>query len=279
VSVGRSDRTPAKHGLMNRIIGKEVGAANYNARIVKHLWLDLSAGDGIVPDHLAWERNCSPGLLAFHARNCRKPVDIILYEIKVATFDRLLSSLEERLPHLGYAWDGHAWRFGSAVRLQLLNESGAGASLYGCGNSTAVLALNDPNAITDWVMRETFATDVRCRTAWFRSISTMGCNPGGLKRLPLAERMRWFELVSQQEAALPAHQDLLLAAIHNDDSQWAYLICEAQKWSESIQRGVVQDFRQHGMEMDLGWYRSEQEQYQGIKERLFLRRTERGEAS
>jgi hypothetical protein len=275
-SPGRSYRTPAKHGLMNRVIGAEVGVANSKREIQRLLWLDLSAGDAIVPDGMDWERNCSPGLLAYHARGCAKPVEIVLYEIKPATFDRLMVELDRHLPAFGYVRIGEtSWRFEQSVTLRAVNDSGAQASLYGVGTTAAVLVLNDPNAITDWVMRPTFAQEVCSRTLWFRSVSTMGCNPAGLKRLGLDERLRWFDLIDQQEASLPPHRDLLLAAIRKDDAQWAYLLAEPAKWTDRVHRAVVAEFRKRGMGIDLAWYRTEPERYQEIKRRLFLTKAER----
>ena len=54
LDVGRSPRTPAKHALMASIVGKEL-AAGYIPGVRRMTWLDLTAGDGVVPDGLKWK--------------------------------------------------------------------------------------------------------------------------------------------------------------------------------------------------------------------------------
>lgn len=276
MSVGRSGRTPAKHELMRSIVGREVGVAGTMSAVNRLVWYDLTAGDGIPADGLDWARNCSPGILATHAVKSTKPVDVRMYEIKPATFDRLLASLAEHLPGLGYAQAAdNTWTYGTRVVLSAANVSGATAYLDGISRTDAVLAVNDPNAITDWAIRPTFADELRALTPWSRSLSTMGCNPAGLKRLPHEDRLPWFDLIAQQEAALPAYRDLLLAAIEGDDAQWAYLLCEPVKWRETQQRVASSAFGKHGYSLDMAWYRTEPVAFDALKQRLFLTRKER----
>lgn len=276
MSVGRSWRTPAKHHLMCSLIGKEVGVVGMKPDMQRSVWYDLTAGDGIVADDLPWERNCSPGILAHHARNLRKPVLIRLHEIKPATYDRLLTSLAENLPRLGYERIGQdLWRFGTGVRLEAINGSGAKADVDCVRHGDAVFALNDPNAITDWAMRPEFANEIDERTPWFRSLSTMGCNPGGLKRLDIAERRAWFDLLADQERAQPRYRDLLLMAIARDDAQWAYLMGEPTKWKGAIEYAARSAFRKFQLETQAAWWRRVPAEYREMKLRLFLTAAER----
>jgi len=275
MSVGRSWRTPAKHGLMNDIVGREVGAANSIDKITRLRWDDLTAGDGVVSDDLVWRENCSPGILAHHGRKAKKPLRITLFEIKPATYDRLLSNLSEQLPRLGYERANGGWCYGGLVELRSVLGNGAEVRLDGIRRSDAVLVSNDPNAITDWAMRPGFPAEVDGRTPWFRNVSTMGCNPAGLKRLDRQTREGWFPLLADQEASLPRHRDLLLAAIRRDDAQWAYLLCEPVKWRERVEREVANEFRRHGKDVDLAWFRTQRDHYEDVKLRLFLTKTER----
>lgn len=181
MTVGRSRRTPAKHELMRRIIGKEVGAARHIAAIERCIWIDLTAGDGIPADELPWERDCSPG-----------------------------------------------------------------------------------------------AKEIADRTPWFRSISTMGCNTGGLMRLNSDERAEWFDRIQEQEGALPRHRDLLLAAIQSDSAKWAYLLCEPVKWRDEMERQARDSFGRFGFGLDMAWFGSQRPAYEALKRRLFLTRTELG---
>lgn len=275
--VGRSWRTHAKHALMRSFIGQEVGVVNLLAsrgQVSRCVWFDLTAGDGVAPDEIPWEQGCSPGILGHYAANLRVPATVVLSEIATATYDRLLASLAERLPQLGYTVAGPArWRRGT-VEVVAVHGSGAGADISIINRDDAVLVLNDPNAITEWAMRPTFAQEVCDRTWRFRSLSTMGCNPAGLKRVDLAERLQWFELIQQQQAALPLHRDLLLTAIERDDAQWAYLIGTASKWRPTTENVARSEFAKVGCTVEMSWYRTDRDLFEAAKRRLFFTRAE-----
>lgn len=280
-AVGRSWRTPAKHAVMNELIGSEVGATHAlirtgRSKVGRLVWYDLTAGDGIASDEAnAWEAGCSPGILAHHAKKSGIPVEILLHEVADANYDRLLASLNEHLPRLGYQHgsDG-AWRYRNTVTLTTHNISGHLARTDILRQDDAVFVFNDPNAITTWAMRNTFAEEVRKKTWMFRSLHTMGCNAAGLKRNSARERLSWFDLVDQQQAALPPYRDLLLAAIDNDEAQWAYLVITAEKWRDKTERLVQKAFAEHGRTVAMSWYRSSPESFQTTKLRLFLTRPE-----
>jgi len=282
-NVGHSVRTPAKHALMGRLIGREVGAGRHIRGFDEHLWLDLTAGDGV--PYLAegpWWSNCSPGLLAYHATAAHKRIRVRLHEIQPATFDRLDGNLHDHLPRLegrrgesvAYGWNGdHWWRGYSQVRS--FNADGAGASVEDVTARTAVVVVNDPNAINTWAMRPTFVAEIRERTPWFRGISTMGCNAKGLKRLNREERGQWYGLVQQAADGLYPHHDLLLAAIERDDSQWAYLVEEANAWGERAEDDVDKAFTAHGMTMRKVWLRRDPAGFRALLDELFLTKKER----
>lgn len=274
MTVGKSYRTPAKHALMCSISGKEIGVSMNHTGIDRLLWLDLTAGDGVVEEELAWEKNCSPGIAANHARNSTKPVTVMLHEIKPNTFDVLERSVADHLPGLGYFYSNGAWRCGQA-EVRLVPGSGSKVDVSTVTHRTAVLTTNDPNAITDWAMRDTFAAEVRSRTRWFRSISTMGCNPAGLKRLEPEVRRGWYGLIRQQQENLPRHHDLFLAAIEKDDAQWAYLIDDPTAWRVVSQRMAETAFGRNGMTIESAWYRDEPERFAAMLDRLFLTKKER----
>jgi hypothetical protein len=260
---------------MSAIFGREVGAAGNLPAIHRLVWQDLTAGDGVPEDGMDWRFNCSPGILAYHATKSQKPVRVTLYEIQPATFDRLVASLDANLPRLGYERAGDtSWRCGQAD-LEAVYGNGAEAPAWGISRTDAVLVSNDPNAITTWAMRPTFAEEVAARAWCFRSVSTMGCNVGGLKRSEPAARAGWFDLVKQQEAALPRHRDLLLAAIEGDAAQWAYLMSEPTKWRNTVRPTVQSAFKKYGYGLEMAWHRHQPEAYERIKARLFLTRDER----
>lgn len=277
MDVGRSWRTPAKHDLIRSILGQEVGAAGRISHARRLVWHDLTAGDAANIDGEAWHQSCSPGILARHAIQSPKPVEIRLHEIQPATYDRLLKNLDNQLPALGYTKTGEGrWVYGNnRVVMTAHNMSGHEASTAGIRRGDAVFVINDPNAITEWAMRPTFAAEITARTWMFRSLSTMGCNPGGLKRIDLESRIDWFDTIESQQAALPDHRDLVIAAIARDDAQWAYLISTAGKWRATTEKAVQTVFRPYGRTALMSWYRKDAAAFQDAKMRLFLQRQER----
>ncbi|MEV7013350.1 hypothetical protein [Streptosporangium sp. NPDC051022] len=275
LDVGRSWRTWAKHELMSSFVGQEVGAAGRLRAVERLGWIDLSAGDAAPVDGVEWRKACSPGILAYHAACSAKPVEVVLYEIQPATYDRLLSNLTAQLPWMGYVQHSYnLWRLGDRVRVRVLNASGHTASVGFIERTDAILALNDPNAMTEWAMRDSFAQEIVDRTGWFRSLSTMGCNPAGLKRLDLEERQAWFGLVGAQQDALPDYRDLLLAAIERDDAQWAYLLSTAAKWRGSTESVVRTAFKRIGRTAAMAWLGQDPHQFEETKRALFLTKKE-----
>lgn len=287
MTVGRSWRTPAKHGLMSNFVGQEVGVVNTLkfVGIDRLVWIDLTAGDAAPVDGSTWHRSCSPGILAHHAVHSRKPVEIVLYEIQPSTYDRLLANLAEHLPVLGYEKDGeNCWRAGETATIHAINDSGQRADVRYLRRTDAVLVFNDPNAITEWAMRSTFAQEVKDRGVWcFRSLSTLGCNTAGIKRIGLEdgsgdakrERRAWFDLIAAQQAALPSYRDLLLAGIERDEAQWAYLLCTATKWRASTEAVVRTEFRKIDRTTTMTWFGRDPLGFEGAKQFLFLTRKER----
>lgn len=275
LDVGRSWRTWAKHELMCSFVGQEVGAASRMRDIQRHGWIDLSAGDAANADGVEWKKGCSPGILASYALSSNKPTEVVLHEIQPATFDRLVANLNEHLPNLGYTQQGPAlWQAGDLVTVRAFNASGHLASVGFVQRTDAVLVLNDPNAITEWAMRDTFAQEIADRTPWFRSLSTMGCNPAGIKRLNLQERRAWFGLVGAQQRALPRYRDLLLAAIERDEAQWAYLMSTAERWRGSTESVVKTAFKKIGRTAAMSWFGRDPRLFEETKKTLFLTKKE-----
>jgi len=275
LDVGRSWRTYAKHELMNSTMGQEVGATRELPDAHRLIWIDLTAGDAALVDGAAWHDGCSPGILARHAVKSSKPVLITLHEIQAATFDRLLTNLAQHLPALGYERTREdTWQIKSRVTLRARNASGQQASAQDVQRNDAVFVLNDPNAITEWAMRDTFAREINERTWLFRSLSTMGCNAAGLKRMKADERISWFDLVEAQQAALPVHRDLLLAAIERDEAQWAYLLGTAALWRGKTEALVRTAFKRCGRTAAMAWFRKSAPEFQDTKLQLFLTKNE-----
>lgn len=288
--VGRSWRTYAKHEIMNAIIGKEAGVCRVSHDVCCLDWIDLTAGDAAQIDGEEWHRTSSPGLLAYHAsefaKRSQKPINIYLHEIQDATFDRLLRNLDLQLPALGFTRrDNTVWMNShvsayATVAIIARNWSGQDADIRGLVEGGAVLVLNDPNAITEWAMRPNFMADIYERGIWrARSLSVMGCNPSGIKRLPPDERRGWFHHLRTQEKGLPGYHDLLLAAIEKDDAQWAYLLQTPRKWQNESERVMARAFASltPARTVALSTFRSNRENYECAKANLFTTKREREE--
>lgn len=275
--VGRSWRTYAKHDLMWSFLGEEVGAVDNMRKLSRRVWLDLTAGDAAQVDGVEWARACSPGVLASRAKTGNKPTSIVLHEIQPATYARLVTNLEAQLPALGYEQTGEAsWRHGGRVSLTAVNASGAQADVGFLRRSDAVFVLNDPNAMTEWAMRDGFAREIARKGVWaLRSFSTLGCNPAGLKRLDLEERQLWFHNVNEQQSSTPRYRDMLLAAIERDEAQWAYLISTATRWRDKTENVVTTAFRKVGRTAAMSWARQDAAEFEELKRLLFLTRQER----
>lgn len=272
--VGRSWRTPIKHDYMWSIVGQEAGVIP-NLGVRHGIWYDLTAGDAAPVDGIAWERACSPGILAYHAAKCRIPIHVRLYEIKTGTFDRLIGNLSEHLPALGFAAYGTAWTHpGSGSTVTAHNLSGADADATDVHGATGVFVVNDPNAITEWAMRSTFPAEIAVRTRWSRCLSTMGCNPAGIKRLAIEERINWFSAVHEQQIALPGYRDLSLAALDRDEAQWAYLVATSDKWREKTDQAARKSAKSCNRSVSLAWWRQDEERFAELLMRLFLQKSE-----
>lgn len=274
-NVGRSWRTPIKHDYLSSIAGQEGGAIAYvGAR--RGAWYDLTAGDAAPVDGEPWHRSCSPGILAYHAARCRVPVRTRLHEIQVATYDRLLRNLERHLPDLGYVQETpEFWsHVESGSTVTAFNRSGSRADIGDVDRHDAVFVVNDPNAITEWAMRPSFAAEISERTGLFRALSTMGCNPAGLKRLALEERIAWFATIQQQQQALPDYRDLSLAAVDRDDAQWAYLVATSDKWRVKTDQAARKSAERADRSVSIAWWRQDADRFTDLMLRLFLQRSE-----
>lgn len=298
MTVGNSFRTAVKHELMRDFVGEEIGVAGSLRAVDRHVLLDLTAGNATPPYDGPWRESCSPGILAYHASRARKPVRIAFYEHDAPTFRTLLGKLATELPPLGYIKRDDAWwQIGEQVTLRAFNSDGRNAPTGYLRHRDAVLVLNDPNAITDWAMRPSFAAEISDRTSWFRSLSTLGCNVCGIKRGPLdrpgtlpfaepgfmspTERAGWFDLLNAQERETPPARDLLLAAIERDASQWAYLISTATagNWRHKTEARTRSAFTGAGLTVDMAWMRQDRDHFEQIKRTLFLTRRELHEAA
>jgi hypothetical protein len=131
---------------------------------------------------------------------------------------------------------------------------------------------NDPNKVKDWAITQEL---LQVLPRYTTSLTTMGCNVGGLKRLDLESRGSWFDYVRvlvQSVQSIKCH-DAYLASLRNDKSQWAYLITCPAKWEEDIASDVQKAFKDwpHGVE---GAWLSSPVQFNALIRMLFLTKKE-----
>jgi len=242
---GKSGITPCKHFLLNRLLGREMGVLSRGMPPVREALLyDLTAGDGIpyisgdqpelLPD-LAFRDGCSPGIFLRHAdwlvnRN-RIAVTLTACEKQAVTHSELIKNTTAWL--IGNGWTElsrgvHAKGYGEVYYLHA-NSQELQPPLI--NRDAACFIYNDPNHIEDWSLTPEF---VRNCPKFTTSLSTLGCNVGGLKRIDEGKRREWFMRVEVLcESLLQSWHDACLFSVGGAD-QWAYLITAPSKWRDEI---------------------------------------------
>lgn len=252
MSVGKSSRTPMKHALLNRIVGREVGAMPYLKKRgmgSSYAIYDLTAGDGTDD---GFGGTSSPAILAKHHRyaaandvRCK-----LLLNDKVEDYASKLAldfpAAEVRcsdgrkvMPHMGY---------------------------------DVVFVHNDPNHINDWALSGEFLASAPYFTT---TLSTLGCNVGGLKRLPSIEREPWFANMRTLLMSMPQHHDAYLIALSGDASQWAYLLTGPMKWRGNYESDVAKAFAGWEGGHRARWWRQDAAGFEDLTRQLFLTSAER----
>lgn len=278
-TAGHSERTPCKHQLMSSLFGREIGALSTAkfARVSGAFWVDLTAGDGVAANGEEWIKNCSPGILAHHARFERnvKPVQVVLFEKAARTYADLLENLSAELPKLGYRrLSENEWATKN-VTLMAINADSATFNPLAIPEGWAVQVVNDPNAINTWAMNPDLMAAVKSRSWACLGMSTMGCNAAGLKRLNREERQTWYQHVAAQIRGLHDYHDLLLAAIDRDAHQWAYLVTAPSVWKDDVADNARKAFSKGGFNLRCVWIRDDPTAFGALLDQLFLTATER----
>lgn len=212
MTVGTSKRTLGKHVLLNKILGREAGMMAYGRPVFinKHYFIiDLCAGDGSP----TYESGLSsPAIIQKHVNYLLKhnvPVKTILIEKNINTFDRLKQHNFDALHLNCNAQDI------DILPLKIIHK-----------NSAAFIHA-DPNHIEDWPISKKLLHNAPEYTTL---LVTLGCNVGGLKRLPFERRQAWYDRMDELLRWLPQRHDALLVVLRGDRAQWAYLVVGPKKW-------------------------------------------------
>ncbi|MET9150000.1 hypothetical protein ABZX82_01775 [Streptomyces griseoflavus] len=297
--VGTSEQhTPIKHAIMREFVAKEVRAANSLGWIKRLVWIDLTAGNAELAHGTDWSDSCSPGILASCAVESTQPVIIDLYEKNPDTYIKLVGNLDKNLPALGYrrASDNGWNEWATAnVRLRAWERDGREAGISHVRRGDAVLVLNDPNSITEWAMRRTFASEINSirGVKGIRTLSCVGFNVSGIKRTPFLRddpepqpdsvraRSDWYGLIRSITDTLPDRLDLMLAGFARDRSQWAYLFSSPTVWRDKgeeeavIAEAFTAASERHDYEY--AWAKRDREKFTRLVDRRILTRAELAE--
>jgi hypothetical protein len=246
-AVGVSDRTPGKHGALDAFLGKQVGVMSTPAFHGRRLHLvDCTAGNG---QPTAYSTTTSPDIITRHARWALErdiQVTVRMYERAPSNYMSLVERFKD--------WD-------------VLCEPAE--SMKPFWHSTDLLfVVNDPNSVADWALPNALKYAPQLTTVF----STLGCNVGGLKRVPRSERDHWYQHVQQQIAMLQRWHDALLVILDNDASQWAYLVNAPSRWRDEIAKAFKKSF--NGREISTAWWKMDQEVFNSMCDQLFLTKKE-----
>ena len=223
------ERTPGKHGLLNAILGKVVGAAPcvswLNDTERKVVVIDMTAGDGV---NSKQSGTCSPGIIKKHFEHpfgggkllsAGWDFEAHLFEQARGTFDRLNAS------------------YGDYSRFTLHNQSSSGIELADyAGRSAVLFIIADPNSISAMPHPANFYRQPLMSAATV--FATLGCNVGGLKREPPEKREHYKEILRLPHVMRGNH-DALLFRLDRDASQWFYMAIIPRVWSDEIQKTGV----------------------------------------
>lgn len=248
-TTGKSERTPHKHLFLDRTLGREVASVPHIPNLRRLFVIDLCSGDGVIEAGQSWHRNTSVGLMAYHAAHAADrgvPVRVLCHEKANATFSQLLRSASEHLSTLGYfqaSDEGDQWTYRPAngsngrVELELRRVDSSLQDFPMVGDGDAAFIFNDPNSIQGWAVNAGVVQRMVNRGAWVTTLHTMGCNVGGLLRLPREQRMGWSGYVDEVLSSYDHNRQVCMGVrLEGDHSRWGYLMTYPRKWKE---RGVA----------------------------------------
>jgi len=248
--VGVSTRTPAKHGALNSILGKTVGVMQYNFPD-KHLRLiDCTAGDG---SPSTYSDMSSPMIFDKHAQAAgQRGINVSVHMFEKANKQGQALKLK-----YGQKYDVHAGV--DAVSMPQV-----------WGHDDIVFVSNDPNTIADWALPHALKNAPQLTTVF----STLGCNVGGLKRMPKEARAQWYRLMLDQLLMLRNWHDAYLAILDGDATQWAYLVNAPKKWTDATEKAFARAFKDSDYPVRGAWYKRDNKLFSDMADWLFLTRVE-----
>ena len=282
-AVCKSGITPCKHFLLNRLLGREVGVISRGYPPVTSVFFyDLTAGDGVpyLSADDGFTSSCSPGIFLRHThwlttkQRFNKPLYLIGCEKQAVTYNELVKNTAAFLDANDWAQieRGYYARNTSEVAYIHTNASDINAPV---SRDSSCFIYNDPNHIEDWSLTPEFLNNCPRFTT---SLSTLGCNVGGLKRIDESRRREWFARVETVCASVvKGWHDACLFSVGGAD-QWAYLITAPAKWRDEITdectKAAKKLEKKITAEPQIVWRKRDPESFYQLQRFLFLTREE-----
>ena len=286
---GKSGITPCKHFLLNRLLGREMGVLSRGMPPVREsLLYDLTAGDGVayvsteqselLPDAVFGD-GCSPGIFLRHAdwlvNRCHKPVQLTGCEKQAITHAELVKNSARWLGGNGWEEQSRGVHRKGPGEVRLLHANSQELRAPGINRDASCFIYNDPNHIEDWSLTPDF---LRNCPKFTTSLSTLGCNVGGLKRIEEGRRREWFLRVETLcERVVQSWHDACLFSVGGAD-QWAYLITAPAKWRDEITGECLQAAKKLEKKITAAprvvWRKQDPDGFYHLERFLFLTRDE-----
>jgi hypothetical protein len=257
----------------------------------RHALYDLTAGDGATSEYED-DPGSSPMLFAKHGlyRSSERqvPIDIFILEKAGNTYATLLNNLTTEMQMLQVRGVSYTkvsdWEWSSTDGLtsfMAMNADARSIDFVGLGEGAFIFLNNDPNGVHDWALKcESLITPIS-NGSRLTSMTTMGCNVGGLKRIDRKERDKWAMTVGDMNAIVDklGTMDNLLVEILSDPSQWAYLLTFPFKWIDEEKAKIRRIFEASGLRINMYSARSEAEEFKLCMDRKFKTTKERRDAA
>lgn len=253
-TVGKSHRTPFKHWVLDRTLGSiagRVGRATVKFVFGDFQVIDLCAGDGESGD----QGTSSPEIIAKHCRWVQQQFK------NRGSWNKVVATLIEKSPHTFSKLKEKEDKLGGGYELEMILGDAREYRVPESSNKNRPVFINaDPNHINSMPLADEL---VQSFPQFTTMTLTLGCNVGGLKKMSLEDRMRWFEYVDMCCNRMKSYHDAILCSLNNDSQRWAYMsvIPKAdskdyiksliKKGSQEFKNGVtVASFRESAEEWD-----------------------------
>ena len=282
--VGKSGVTPCKHFLLDKLIGRECGVFTNSGFMRSYNIIDLTAGDGVAPDG-EFGKRCSPGIALGHINwlNEKCVVADFRYmgiEKQPETYEKLVSNCDQRIDQSWARSKGESifTAKNKNCTIELINGDST-EIVYplfenNYGKNDGVFIYNDPNHVNEWCITRDMLKTLPPLTT---SLSTLGCNVGGLKRLSRETRQQWFKRVDLVTTFLVKDwHDACLFSLGGAD-QWAYLITAPAKWRDKITTECLNAAKKvegRVVDPEMFWYRQNRDGFKRLQDCLFLTKKE-----